>query len=80
MCDFCDKKFLNKYTLVTHQKNTKSCLKLQEIKNNSVHTTIKNTQNNYIQNMKNITDDVLNDNINNLTIDHILKGSGLCRI
>ena len=121
--------------LLKHQRTTKYCLKLQEIKNNSVHicevcqknfittydlnihikssehfyilenkykelnfklyekdnqikdlqkiieklanrpTTIKNTQNNYIQNMKNITDDILNDNINNLTIDHILKGS-----
>ena len=143
ICEFCDKKFLNKYNLLKHQRTTKSCLKLQEIKNNLIHTceiccknftttydfnihiktsehfltlenkykelnfklyekdnqikekdnqikdlqktieklanrpttTIKNTQNNYIQNMKNITDDILNDNINNLTIDHILKGS-----
>ena len=133
-CEFCDKKFLNKYTLITHQKNTKYCLKLQEIKNNSVHIcevcqknfittydlnihiktsehfynlenkykelkiklyekdnqikdlqktieklanrpTIKNTQINYIQNMKNITDDVFHENVNNLTIDHILKGA-----
>jgi len=36
--------------------------------------TIKNTQNNYIQQLKPVTEDVLNENVQHLTIDHILKG------
>jgi len=38
-------------------------------------TTTKNTQiNNYIQKLQPITDDILKDNVPNLTIEHILKG------
>ena len=37
-------------------------------------STIKNTQINYIQQMKPVIDDELKDNAQNLTIDHILKG------
>ena len=37
-------------------------------------STIKNTQINYIQQMKPVIDDELKDNAHNLTIDHILKG------
>ncbi len=38
-------------------------------------TTTKNTQiNNYIQQLQPVTDDILKDNAQNLTIDHILKG------
>jgi hypothetical protein len=37
-------------------------------------STTKNTQINYIQQLQPLTDDVLKDNVNNLTIAHILKG------
>ena len=37
-------------------------------------STIKNTQINYIQQLKPVIDDELKDNAENLTIDHILKG------
>jgi hypothetical protein len=32
-CNFCNKSFKNKFTLLTHQKTTKSCLEKQGIKN-----------------------------------------------
>jgi hypothetical protein len=33
ICNFCNKSFKNKFTLLTHQKTTKSCLEKQGIKN-----------------------------------------------
>jgi hypothetical protein len=33
VCNFCNKSFKNKFTLLTHQKTTKSCLEKQGIKN-----------------------------------------------
>jgi len=42
----------------------------------TTNTTTKNTQiNNYIQQLQPITDDILKDNVPNLTIEHILKGA-----
>jgi DNA repair exonuclease SbcCD ATPase subunit len=38
-------------------------------------STVKNTQNNYIQQLQPVTEDDMKDNAQNLTIEHILKGA-----
>jgi len=65
---------------ILDQKNTIKDLQ-DKLENVAIHavsrpttSTIKNTQINYIQQMKPVIDDELKDNAQNLTIDHILKG------
>jgi len=54
-------------------QNTIEKLATHAISRPTISTT-KNTQINYIQQMKPVIDDELKDNAQNLTIDHILKG------
>jgi len=64
---------------IEEQKQTIKELQ-DKLENVAIHavsrpTTTKNTQiNNYIQKLEPITDDILKDNVPNLTIQHILKG------
>lgn len=74
-----DKQLEEKDKQIEEQKQTIKELqdKLENIAVSAVSrpTTTKNTQiNNYVHNLQPVTDESFNDNVPNLTIDHILKG------
>lgn len=75
-----DEKLVEKNKIIAEQKQTIRELqdKLENIALKAVSrstTTTKNTQiNNYIQNLQPITDKHLEDNVQHLSIEHILKG------
>jgi len=68
-----EKIILEQKNTIKELQNTIEKLATHAISRPTISTT-KNTQINYIQQMKPVIDDELKDNAQNLTIDHILKG------